>query len=62
VIVPGPLSTIREAMHSCAIEGNRFAIEALETIRRVEAGEPVGQRYVTALNDFMRKAAIQEEE
>lgn len=53
VLIPGPLSPLREALASCAIEDNQFAIDALETIRRVEVGEPVGERYAKALNDFM---------
>lgn len=57
VIIPGPLSPLRGALASCAIEGNQFAIDALETIRRVEAGLPVGERYARALNAFMQAEA-----
>lgn len=51
VLIPG--AAMREALASCALSGNRFAIEALETIRRASAGEPVGERYVKALNAFV---------
>lgn len=53
VLIPGPMSPERGALASCAIEGNQFAIDALETIRRVEAGEAVGAKYVKRLNRFM---------
>ena len=55
--IPGIGSPVRGALSSCAIEGNTFAIEALETIRRVECGEPVGLRYVEALDEIMEKAS-----
>jgi hypothetical protein len=55
VLIPGPFSTCRAALSSCAIESNLLAIEALETIRRAEAGEPVGARYVNQLNWIMRR-------
>ena len=55
VHMPGPFSTTRAALSSCAIEGNQFAIDALETIRRVEAGEPIGLRYAEALNGFVQQ-------
>jgi hypothetical protein len=54
VLIPGPLSPIRAALSSCAIEGNQFAIDALETIRRVENHEPVGARFVQVLNEFLQ--------
>lgn len=53
VLIPGKFSTIRAGLSSCAIEGNQFAIDALETIRRVEAGEPVGATYVIRLNNWL---------
>lgn len=43
--VPALSSPIREALLSCASRGNQLAIDALETIRRLEAGEPVGDEY-----------------
>jgi hypothetical protein len=55
VIVPGRYSTVRAALSSCAIENNQFSIDALDTIRRIEADEPVGPRYVRQLNRFMRE-------
>lgn len=55
VLIPGRFSPIRGSLASCAIEGNGFAIEALETIRRLEAGEPVGRRYCEQLNGFLAK-------
>lgn len=48
VYLPDP--ALREALASLAIDGNRVAITALETVRRIEAGEPVGKRYADALN------------
>jgi len=42
-------SPIREALDTCAVRGNRLAIDALETIRRLETGEPVGERYLRRL-------------
>ncbi len=56
VIVPTPFdAAVWHALSSCAIEGNGFAIDAIETIRRVKAGEPVGVGYVERLNGFMRQ-------
>jgi len=55
VLIPGPLSPWRAVFATCAIEGNQFAIDALETIRRVEHGEPVGPRYAEALNQFLSR-------
>ena len=60
VLIPGRFSSIRGALASCAIEHNQFAIDALETIRRVEADEPVGPRYVKRLNEFMMASLKQE--
>ncbi len=55
VLIPSPFNgVILGALSSAAIENNQFAIDALETIRRVKAGEPVGLIYVHRLNDFMR--------
>lgn len=54
VIIPGMMSSVRAAPSSAAIGGNQFAIEALETIRRIEHGEPVGIMYVNRLNNWMR--------
>lgn len=53
ILIPGKFSPIRAALSSCAIEGNQFAIDALETIRRAEAKEPVGERYFRALNNWL---------
>ena len=60
VLIPGRLSSIRFALATCAIEGNQFAIDALETIRRVEADESVGPRYAKALNDYLTKYHAEE--
>lgn len=54
-ILPGLFSNARAALHSCAIEGDTLAIQILETVRRIEAREPVGELYVLEMNDFMRK-------
>ena len=59
VLIPSPLSVVRGALASCALSGNQFAIDAMETIRRVEAGEPIGERYATALNDFMQSGSVE---
>ena len=40
---------IKEAFASCAIENNRLAEICLETLRRLEAGEPVSDRYLLGL-------------
>jgi hypothetical protein len=53
VLIPGKCSMIRGALATCAIEGNQFAIDAIETIRRVDIGEPVGARYAKQLNEFL---------
>ena len=53
VLVPGAMSFTRAALSSCAIENNQLAIDALETIRRVEVGEPVGEHYARRLNWLM---------
>lgn len=53
VLIPSPIQI--EALASCAIEGNRWAAQLLETVRRVKAGEPVGARYVAELNAFVEK-------
>jgi hypothetical protein len=55
IIIPGKFSAVRAALSSCAIENNQFAIDALETIRRVENGEPVGQRFAEELNRWMKR-------
>jgi len=39
----------KEAIASCAIENNRLAEICLSTIRRVENGEPVSDRYLMGL-------------
>lgn len=55
VIIPSPFnSAVWNALSSAAIENNQFAIDCLETIRRVKADEPVGRVYAHRLNDFMR--------
>ena len=38
-----------EAFSSCAIEGNRLAGICAETLQRLLAGKPVGDRYVLGL-------------
>lgn len=38
-----------EALSSCAIEGNRLAEVCAETLQRLLAGKPVGDRYVLGL-------------
>ncbi len=56
VLIPSPFNAaVWHSLSSCAIENNQFAIDALETIRRVKAGEPVGLIYVQRLNAFMQK-------
>ena len=41
--------TYREAMASCAIEGNRLGEVCVETINRLLAGQPVSDRYLLGL-------------
>lgn len=53
VLVPGPLSEIRSALVSCAFDGNKLAIDIMETIRRSDDGEEVGTTYAAQMNEFM---------
>lgn len=53
ICIPGICSLTRASLSSCAMAGNKMAIECLETIRRVEAGEPIGLRYAKQLNKVM---------
>ena len=53
VLIPARHSSLRDAMGSCALAGNPLAVELLYTIRRLEAGEPVGAGYVKQLERFM---------
>lgn len=48
------LCVLREALASTAIEGNQTAEICGETLRRLMAGEPVGDRYVLGLAWFVR--------
>ena len=48
------LAMFREAFASCAIEGNELAGVCGETLRRIMADEPVGDRYVLGLERTMR--------
>ena len=48
------LFKIREAMASCAIEGNRMAEICGETLRRVIVKEPVSDRYLLGLAWYLR--------
>lgn len=41
------------ALSSCAIEGNRTAEIVCETLRRVLSNEPVSDRYILGLFDFI---------
>jgi len=43
------LSQYREAMASCAIEGNRLGEVCVGTINRLFAGQPVSDRYLLGL-------------
>lgn len=45
----------REAMASCAIEGNRMAEICGETLRRVLNHEPVSDRYILGLALYLIK-------
>ena len=49
-----PDAELREGLARCAEERDQLAVECLETIRRIEAGEPVGVRYAEQLNEFMK--------
>jgi hypothetical protein len=59
VVYPTRFNPVRGALASCAIEGNSFARQLLETIRRIDNDEPVGLRYVTDLNRFMKSVKKQ---
>lgn len=52
---------IQESMASCAIEGNQLAEVCLETWRRLEAGDPVSDRYIMGLALFIMKMIELEE-
>lgn len=43
------LLTYREAMASCAIEGNRLGEVCVETINRILSSKPVSDRYLLGL-------------
>lgn len=55
VIIPSSFNPAWHASSSCAIEGNQFAVDALETIRRVKFGDAIGIVYAERLNEFMRR-------
>ena len=48
------LFKIRDAMASCAIEGNRLAEVCGETLRRVLSREPVSDRYLLGLAWYLK--------
>lgn len=54
ILFPSKFSPVRGALSSCAIEGNAYARQLLETIRRIDNGEEVGKRYLLDLNHFMK--------
>jgi hypothetical protein len=43
------MCALREALASCAIDGNREAVIACKTLRLLEAHEPVSDRYLMGL-------------
>lgn len=43
------LSQLQESYASCAIEGNELAEVCLETLNRLQKGEPVSDRYLLGL-------------
>jgi hypothetical protein len=45
-------AVLREALASCAIEGNRMAEVCLGTLKRISALEPVSDRYLMGLAWF----------
>jgi hypothetical protein len=47
------LMIVREALASCALEGNRLAEVCLGTLNRLLEGKPVGDRYVLGLSWLM---------
>lgn len=59
------LFSIREALASCAISGNRLAEVCNETLRRILDKEPVSDRYVMGLAWFLysreNKESVSEE-
>jgi len=46
---------LKEALASCAIENNRMAEICLGTIKRIENGEPVSDRYLLGLAWFLKE-------
>jgi hypothetical protein len=46
---PGALNRYIESFASCAIEGNRLAEICIATIRRLQNGQPVSDRYFLGL-------------
>lgn len=50
-----PMPMLRESLASCAIEGNRLGEICCETIRRLDAGEPVSDRYLLGLCWMLRE-------
>jgi hypothetical protein len=51
--------TIKESIASTALSGNRLSEVLFETIRRLEEGEPVSDRYLLGLAWFLRDYAEQ---
>ncbi len=58
---PVYLSSVMEALASCAIEGNRSAEICGETLRRLLAGEPVSDRYLLGLAWSLRTGMARDE-
>ena len=52
----------REALASCAIEGNEMAEVCLETLRRLIENEPVSDRYLLGLAWYLRNSKERKEE
>lgn len=45
-------ATLKGCVASCAIEGNTYAQELVETMRRLESKEEVGERYLIQLAEY----------
>lgn len=54
---PTQFAVWSEAFSSCAIEGNRLGEICGETLRRLMAGETVGDRYLLGLCWYLRESS-----
>ena len=60
VIIPARDSIIYQAIEKCAGAGNKVAIECLDAILKIEAGEPVQESQVMQLKGMLAGIATKE--